>query len=902
MSSKDYYEQWLKIKKEIEAALAEDKQLQELAVGMIGIKPQLTAVEIVARVYCKYCKLYNQLCECYDQMAQVQRRPSILKIIDAITCRLMELKVSLQNVESFEYTYPDNALQQMIIVPQDIEVLCPFHYPFEIRQQEMQYIIDEIFSGNRIGDPEPTPSEIERKEQERLEEEERLRAEKEDEIKRKMAMGEDISTEESVEKLSPKELEARRLLAEYLEHVLNIQRMERSRSMILEKTHKENKDADLYLELAGLKKPLPSEHLQIKAASFIQKLYRQFMKLKREHLRLYKLKAKLGMIVPSWSPPSAKQALEKVKEHRRKFRHDYYKKWVEESIKEKARVLRLREGNIMEDISDQIRFWFQQWYRNFRVFDEFPWPEEGGSILIVKGETMSIEEYIDWRTEEEKRLKAAAGTTKTKEQIKAEKIAAREEAKRLALDAKLKHQKWLLDYKKARLNPDNDPGIYYLVGTKLEAFNEAWNDYQIQWKLIDNAPCPNEDVFKGFITSIVTEDAYFDAQLKLRSVVDDMMRLELNLLKNALKKDYAYVNAKIPITMKRIRPKKVKAPKPDKMKPEEMFQILADEGIVRKYPRVVLDDYWGDRNYGAADLRGVPWTPSFPPPGIGDVKEQIRLKCILAMGSSCENAERSHLLVGPKGSGKRTLVYAIATETNALLVDLSPKNVYNKFPGPKNLKEMFRMINIISRLMQPTVIFVENADKMFYKSVPKEEKVFDPQRLQKDFFKDIVKPIDSEKDKILVLGTASEPWLCRNGPMFKAFPSTILIPRTDFGSISYILTKVLMQYHGMDRDFDVQCVAQTLRGFDINSIRKALNLLLNGKRVAALYHKPLQPMEVLNSVMEYEDKVFTSLQDYDMYWQWYIVYSPWGARYTDLMQILQSQLAYKLKADKKKKK
>ena len=899
MSNQKYYETWLKIKQEIQKTIEDDDNLQQLAAAFVGIKPQGTAVEIVAKVYCKYCYLYNKLFDCYDQMEQVQRRPFIRKLIDTITCRILELKSTLEEVEVFEYTYPENALQQMLIVPQDIQILCPFHYSFEMRQKEMQYIIDEIFAGNRIGDPTPTASELERQEQEQLEEEERIRQEKEDEIKRKLALGEEIAVSESIQ-LSPEELEALRFEQEYSGHLLNIQRMERSRCTIREKTRVFNKDADLYLELAGQKAKPASEHLRIRAASLIQNIYRQFIELKRFHLKENKQKEKLNMIIPSWSPPSAKDLLKKVKEKRRYFREKFYENWLQENLKEKTRVVRLREGDVMEDISDEIRQWLRDWYNQLRLFDEYPWPEEGGSILIVKGETFTIEEYIEWRTDEEKRLKAE-GAQKSKEQIKAEKKAAREEEKRQKLDAKIREEKRLLDYKKSRLNPDNDPGVYIAVGSNIEPVREAWEDYQNQWKVIDTKDA-DLDVMRGYIYKLITENAYQDLQFELRPIVDEMMRIELNMLKNSLKMDYHAAGIlKVPQSRKRKRPKRIKPPKPDKVSPAAMFQSLVDEGIIKKYPQTTLDGFWGDQNYAAADCRAILWTPHFPPPGIGDVREQIRLRCLLPLGSSCPNANRSHVIVGPKGSGKRTLIYAIATETNSILIDLSPMNVYNKYPGPKNLKTMFLYVNRISRLMQPTIILVDNADKIFCKKVPKEDKYFDPKRLQRDFFKEIIKPIIPNEDKILVLGTASEPWLARNAQMHKAFPSAILLPRSDYGSISYILNKILMKYHGIDREFNVHCVAQVLRGYGINSIMKATNALLEGRRIAQLHSKPLNPEEIINVVLEYEGLVYTDEADYEMYKHWYESYSPWGNKYIDYMQMLESQLNYKLKADKKKK-
>lgn len=896
MSNKDYYARWLKLKEDFLIALAEDERIQELAIGEVGLKPQATAVEIVARVYAKYCQLFNSFCDCFDQMEQVQRRPYIKTIIDALTCRILELKNTLEEVEVFEFTYPDNALQQMLIKPDDIEILCPFFYSFEIREAEKQYIIDQIFAGNRIGDPPLTQEEIERQEEElRLKKEEE---EKEAELRKNLALEMYEDSEEDVVQLTPAEIEANRLREEYETHLFNIQRMERSRCVTREKAHQKNNDENMYLELAGLKKPKAREDLRYKASEMIRLCLRMYMKLKRDHLQERKLREKLGMIITSAKKVSAKEQLEKVKEARRNFRQAYYEKWLAQSIKEKSRILRLKEGDVMDDISDEIRQWFTEWFGRVCVFDEFPYAEEGGSILIVTGETFSIDEYIEWKDLEEKRLKAE-GATKTKEQIKAEKKQALEEKRRIARELKEKEKKRLIEYKKSRLNPDNDPGVYIQVSKNLENLQFAWASYQGQWKAIDEPNAPL-DAIRGHLKQLIIENAYKEMQIELRPIVDEAMRLELEILKKAMKASYQRLEGKIPITRKRKKPKKPRVPKPEKISPETMFQLLADNEIVRKYPRVTLDDYWGDRNYAAADCRGILWTPSFPPHCIGDVKEQVRIRCLLTLGASCPNVPRSQLIVGPKNSGKKTLIYAVATETNALLIDLSPLHIYDKLQGPKQSKIMWQYINKISRLMQPTIIFVDHADKMFYKKVPKEEKMFDPTRLSKDFFKQIIKPIGLN-DKILVLGTASEPWLAKGPKMFKVFPETIMIPTTDYGSLSFILKRILMAYHGVDREFNVHSLAQALRGYDICTIKNVIARLLAGKRAAELTFKPLDPVEVLQAIIEDKEAILTGPTETEMFQTWYANYSPWGQKCVDYMLMIDTQYQYKLKQDKKKK-
>jgi hypothetical protein len=62
--------------------------------------------------------------------------------------------------------------------------------------------------------------------------------------------------------------------------------------------------------------------------------------------------------------------------------------------------------------------------------------------------------------------------------------------------------------------------------------------------------------------------------------------------------------------------------------------------------------------------------------------------------------------------------------------------------------EQVHLINKVSRLLQPSVIYIDNAEKTFLKKVPKTDKT-DPKRLKKDLPK-IVKGI-SQDDQVGML-------------------------------------------------------------------------------------------------------------------------------------------------------
>ncbi|GBP11343.1 Dynein regulatory complex protein 11 [Eumeta japonica] len=647
----------------------------------------------------------------------------------------------------------------------------------------MQHIADEILAGNRLGDPTPTPSEILRKEEERLAEEKRVREEKEAENLRRIAMGEEIEEIESAAELSPQELEELRLLNEYNTHVWNIQRMERSRKSIRELVHKTNKELNLSLELAGIKAPPPKPHLRDRAVLLIQMVYRKFMQAKRAKVRDVKVKLKLGMIHPSWSPPSAKIQLENVKSARRKLRQNFYEKWIEDIIKERGHARQHKTDEIMESIASEIRGWWQDWYKRVKVFDEFPWPEEGGSMLYTRGETFTPLEYLDWRKQAEK--KQPQKPQLTKEQIK-----------RLENDAKERQRKEIEKYKKSRLSPDTDPGFYIPVGSQFDPLKEVWFLYENTWKNLDIKE-PLLNAIKGHIKEIIEGKAYYELNLELRPIVDDMMRLELDILKNALKADYDGKGQPVPLTLVRDRPKIKKSPKKDKSKPAVLFQKLVDE-------------------------------------------------------------------------------------------------------GPKGLKDLFMHVNKIARFMQPTVILINDVEKTFYKRVPPEEKFFDPTRLQKDFYKQIVKGLKGV-DKILVIGLASEPWLSKGPTLQKSFPGLILLPRSDYGTMVNVLSALLMKYHGVDRFFNYHSVAQVLRGYDLNAVKEGVANLMNGERIAKLVYKPLEPVEVINAVMSVEDVHYLSELDYEAYKNWYKSYSRWGPKFEELREMIASQLEVKLKNDEEEK-
>ena len=68
----------------------------------------------------------------------------------------------------------------------------------------------------------------------------------------------------------------------------------------------------------------------------------------------------------------------------------------------------------------------------------------------------------------------------------------------------------------------------------------------------------------------------------------------------------------------------------------------------------------------------------------------------LILGSQAVHEKAPHIkslmITGPRGTGKKTLVHAICTETGATMFDLSPDNLIGKYPGKAGLNMILHMV------------------------------------------------------------------------------------------------------------------------------------------------------------------------------------------------------------------
>lgn len=99
--------------------------------------------------------------------------------------------------------------------------------------------------------------------------------------------------------------------------------------------------------------------------------------------------------------------------------------------------------------------------------------------------------------------------------------------------------------------------------------------------------------------------------------------------------------------------------------------------------------------------------------GIREISGAIRA-WVIGMGPLEFEKLKSICLVGPPGSGKKHIVYALAAEVGAVIFNLSTEIVVkykNQMPYFVNL------VKKMARILQPTILFIGGAHKPFIKKV-----------------------------------------------------------------------------------------------------------------------------------------------------------------------------------------
>lgn len=730
-------------------------------------------------LYVRYIVLANRLEEIYDQLVQPQKRILVRSLLDGCLGRVVELKHDLVNVEMVEFNYNDNVMSQRRLTSRDVESRVPKYFR---RERE-----EEIAQRRRFIEA------------------------------IYVRMGWNEADGESVERMS--ELQAIKI----------IQMHERARQGRLR--------AQFMREIRQLKekgsKPDGSgrsggggasgerDMTGILAAMRIQKMWRGFAERKRTRRRKMEEMVLIGMVPPPAQLIKEREEELQKNEKLREMRYELQRQHFEDfrvALCETKEEISVRQGSLLtEEISDEIRIWLKEYHQRAGKFPDFPSEEAGGSkhLLSRQGTESEISRSSAFSSKECSRKEKAKAA---KERV----------------------------VKSGDLNAADDPGSGLENGFKasqslfLPELKAGVDEYNDVWRTKDEVANLRQTHYE----EMVFADKYLEVEAELRRVVDDVMRQELELLQAALDRDRATKGKKAKKSSKKGRRsgKKSKKKKEKDLTPdrstESLFEELVLNGVIKRYPEVPLTAFLGDRSYVQR--------PSGLDPAPGDIRQILMEYAVLPVGSETVRnyapCVRSILLTGPRGSGKRLLVHAICTETGATLFDLTPQNLAGKYPGKSGLLMLMHLVAKVSRLLQPSVIYMGDAERPFMKKVPKTDRS-DPKRLKKDLPK-LIKNLGPE-DRIIFIGTSFCPWDADQKLLQQTYNHFIYIPRPDYGTLHSAWQHLLSQYN---QALDTGAMAKISDGYTIGAVVQCIREVITCKRMLQLRVQPLTHAELINSL------------------------------------------------------
>ncbi|XP_044287753.1 dynein regulatory complex protein 11 [Varanus komodoensis] len=760
---------------------------------------------MLATFYIKYVQIFRNLETAYDQIVHPQKRLIIRQILDGVMGRILELKNEMVELEYSEYHYFDDILQDLKLSPENIEIPIPRYFIKEKLKvlKERERILAQIMFDAGMYDGEP------RKQVKIMLLEEAIRA---------------IQVAERA-------------------------RQGRLRATFMKQIYLEEKRERL-ARLHGTKGP------DLEAAAMcIQRFWRGYAQWKKTLQLREEEMIFLGMNPPPhFQRPSVSllraQKVDTLRcEIQEKHESDFQKALV--SIKE--RVKEIEGPDIKESLQDQIRQWFIECRHVTGKFPDYPDEEQGGSAALFSEKTPEeVAAELAAKEEEEQKKKGKKRGGKEKKEKGKKKKKGKEKDEKKPKKVEEQEEGW-------KMTPSNFLPVMEEGNSK---YKEVWQNRDEGWNFSQE-----------YDPEMIKEEKRKEVEEEIRVQVDELMRQELKNLKLAVDRETEKKGKKGKKGKKKKKGKKggrkKKSKKEKDLTPDRtidsLYQELVEEGILIRAKKVKLSDYVGEYCYLGTTLRQVDIEPM---PSLSDVKQLIALYGILPLGSQTVHEKaplvKSLLLAGPAGVGKKMLTHALCTETGANLFNLSAANIAGKYPGKTGLQMMLHMVFKVAKQLQPSVIWIGDTEKTFYKKVPKAEKEMEPKRLKKQLSK-ILKTLKIE-DRVLIVGTTKRPFDAELKSFCRVYKKIILVPRPDYAS-RYVLWKHFIQQNGgiFSKQLNISCLAQVSDGYTQGHISYAVQTVLTERRLMQLSKKPLTAVEFLTCLAR-QDPVYKEEEETFKVW------------------------------------
>eukprot|EP00177_Eucheuma_denticulatum_P007239 GFKZ01013172.1.p1 GENE.GFKZ01013172.1~~GFKZ01013172.1.p1 ORF type:complete len:437 (-),score=74.96 GFKZ01013172.1:1357-2667(-) len=173
------------------------------------------------------------------------------------------------------------------------------------------------------------------------------------------------------------------------------------------------------------------------------------------------------------------------------------------------------------------------------------------------------------------------------------------------------------------------------------------------------------------------------------------------------------------------------------------------------------------------------------------------------------------LLYGPPGTGKTMLAKALAKESGANFLALSPSSLLSKWLG--DTEQLARAVFSLARRVQPTVIFIDEIDGLFRERTSSEHEVH--KNLKAEFMQlwDGL-TTDDRYNQVVVLGATNRPYDV-DPAILRRMPRPFEVGLPNLQERVEILRKILEEVD-VEVAFDYAKVAQVTEGYSGSDLKE----------------------------------------------------------------------------------
>ncbi|XRA98823.1 dynein regulatory complex subunit 11 [Pycnococcus provasolii] len=736
-------------------------------------------------IYLRYLGIYKKLELAYDQMVHPQKATQLRKALDATIGRTLELKDYLvQRAINYDFFPVDDLLVDLKLTPEALDIPVPRYY-VDARAEELNARLK--FLGalvDKYNIIAPT-------------------------------------VDAPLYPLPPMEPEEALLVIQANERG----RQGRIRARVMERI-KFDMEYDKRREALGISSMTNEE-----AATKMQALMRGFSARRKIHKESREELVFIGMRfrhADKENDPSTTMVKNFVR--RKLVKGENYMEYMDALDPIKQRMAHIEGPAMRETIQDKINAWLvENRHPTTGEYPDLPDEEEGGSKNILNPPP-------ELEPEEKKGKKAKGKGGKDAKSPK---------------DKKEKKGKKAKKEPPPKIDPKDLPVPNFfvpLIEQGVQNFVATWQDKDESgnfWQKHDG------ELAKEGLRPVVFE--------KVRLEVDDEMRVLIENLKDMVIAERAAKTGKKAKKKKgkkkKGKGKKKKGKEKKKKKDptadrsiESIFAELASHGLVEVIPKRNLDEYIGSYNF----IGSAQESANIVPDGsMSQVRNFLAEHVALPLGSQLVHEKapilKTCLLYGLPQTGKTTLAHAIANETGAVFLNLSPRKTDGLYGG-KGGALLIHMIFKIARVLSPAVVYIDEVEKVFIKNKKiakqfKEQGYKDPpNRILKLLLKEVKGLAPGER--VVVIGNSCKPQLAVKKDMkamIKFFQRQVYCPLPDYASVRLLWPALITRYGGfLNQDFDLTSLAQLTVGYSPGMMVEVCRSMLTHRRLVLLKERGME--------------------------------------------------------------